>query len=344
MVRIGQQLQLDELNHQWSQRAALLCKADLVTQMVGEFPELQGIMGQKYAISSGEPDAVATAIGEHYLPRSAEDRLPQTLPGQVVALADRLDTLVSIFGLGQLPTGSSDPFALRRAGNAIINMIWAAQLPLNLDQLVQTTAAAFAQSTDTSQPLTQLQSQLHEFLLQRVRSLFQEELKIDYDLINAVLGDGDPIYAQRVLADVVDGRDRAQFLQQIRGDGTLDQIYETVNRAARLARQGSLDTTVLEPTTVIQPDLLQQMSEQAFYEALLQLLPETQAAQAHRDYQRLVTGLAAIAPTISTFFDGPDSVLVMTDDLAVRQNRLNLLGLLRNHARVLGDFGAIVKP
>ena len=343
VVAIGDQLQLDTKTQDVCQRAARLCKADLVTQMVGEFPELQGVMGQNYALTSGEPDAIATAIGEHYLPRSAEDALPQTLPGQVVALADRLDTLVSIIGLGLIPTGSSDPFALRRAGNAIVNIIWAAQLPLNLAQLVQNSAQAFVQAVDNAQSLAELQTQLHEFWRQRLRSLFQEELSIDYDLVNAVLGDGDDDDTPRVMADVLDGRDRAQFLQQIRGDGTLGQIYETVNRAARLAQKGELETHHLDPKTVIQLDLLQQSSEQAFYAALLQLLPATQAAQAERDYQRLVQGLADIAPTISNFFDGPDSVLVMAEDLELRQNRLNLLGLLRNHALVLGDFGAIVK-
>ena len=341
--RISQQLQLDESTQQVCQRAALLCKADLVTQMVGEFPELQGVMGQKYAIASGESEAVATAIVEHYLPRSAEDALPQTLPGQVVALADRLDTLVSILGLGLLPTGSSDPFALRRAGNAILNVIWAAQLPLNLDRLVQDSAQAFVQATETAQPLADLEAHLHEFWRQRLRSLFQEELEVDYDLINAVLGDEDHDETQRVMQDVLDGRDRAQFLQQIRDDGTLAPIYETVNRAARLAQQGDLETDQLDPKAVVQTDLFQQPSEPAFYDAILKLLPITQAAQANRDYRQLVQGLAEIAPTISQFFDGPDSVLVMAEHPDLRQNRLNLLGLLRNHALVLGDFGAIVK-
>ncbi len=340
---IARQLQLDTETQLLIQRAAQLCKADLVTQMVGEFPELQGVMGQKYAIASGEPEAIATAIFEHYLPRGANDDLPQTLCGQVVALADRLDTLVSIFGLGMLPTGSSDPFALRRAANAMVNIIWSAQLSLNLNQLLQEAAGAFTQIYAKSQPLDELQTQLQDFFLQRVRSLLQDELGIDYDLVNAVLGEADSAYAQRVLVDLLDGRDRAQFLQQLRADGTLDSIYETVNRATRLAKQGDLNTEVLDPTTVIEPNQFQQPSEQAFYDALVQLLPQTQAAQAQRDYQRLVQELVTIAPIVSCFFDGPDSVLVMAENLDLRRNRLYLLGLLRNHARVLADFGAIVK-
>ncbi|MBF2073612.1 MAG: glycine--tRNA ligase subunit beta [Synechococcales cyanobacterium C42_A2020_086] len=342
--QIAKQLKLKPADQKQIARAALLCKADLVTQMVGEFPELQGVMGEKYARSSGEPEAVAIAIFEHYLPRGAGDTLPQTLPGQVVGLADRIDTLVGIFGLGMLPSGSSDPFALRRAANAIINITWAADLPLNLDQLLQQVvsdfAAAYPQSPLQGESLLQ---QLREFFLQRIRTLLQEDRGIDYDLVNAVLGEQDAEAGDRALRDLLDLRDRAEFLQTIRRDHRLDAIYETVNRASRLAAQGDLDTTPLDPKSVVQPRLFQQPSEQAFYEALLKLVPQTRAAQANRDYETLVTGLTQIAPVVSQFFDGPESVLVMDDNPEIRRNRLNLLGLLRNHARVLADFGAIVK-
>jgi glycyl-tRNA synthetase beta chain len=341
--RIADQLQLDQKAQAIALRAAQLCKADLVTQMVGEFPELQGLMGQKYAAASGEPEAVATAIGEHYLPKGANDDLPQSLPGQIVAIADRLDTLVSIFSLGLIPTGSSDPFALRRSANAVINITWAAQLPLNLHQLLLDIAATCAKTVEKSMPVADLQQQLQDFFLVRIRSLLQDELKIDYDLVNAVLGTDDSEYAQRALVDLLDVCDRAQFLQHIRDNKMLDSIYETVNRAARLASKGDLAFSVLDATTVVDSQRLEQDSESAFYKALNELLPETQAAQEQRDYQRLVKGLAASAPKVSAFFDGPDSVLVMAEDTALRQNRLNLLGVLRNQARVLADFGEIVK-
>lgn len=338
---IAQQLQLDPSTAATVERAALLCKADLVTQMVGEFPELQGIMGEQYAIASGELKAVATAIAEHYQPRTAEDSLPQSLVGQVVAIADRLDTLVCIFGLGMLPTGSSDPFALRRAANAILNIIWSADLPLNLKQLLQTTAEALTQffPNKAQAPLLPLQ----DFFLQRIRTLVQEEQGVDYDLVSAVLGEADPDYTQRALENVLDLRTRALFLQQLRTDGTLAALYETINRATRLAKQGNLDNQILDPALVVQSDCLQQSSEKMLYQALVELLPQTQAASTQRDYGLLVSGLSAIAPTVNAFFEGPDSVLVMAEDPDLRQNRLNLLGLLRNHARVLADFGEIVK-
>ena len=339
--KITTQLQLNPAQTHNIQRAALLCKADLVTQMVYEFPELQGIMGEKYALANGENPEVAKAIFEHYLPRNADDIFPQTLTGQIVGLADRLDTLTSIFGLGLIPSGSSDPFALRRAANAIINITWLANLPINLSALLAEITADFAAAFNKD--AKSLINTLREFFLQRIRTLLQDEKQIDYDLVNAVLGENDPEYTERALTDLLDVRDRSLYLQKIRKDGTLDKIYETVNRSTRLAAQGNLNFQTLEPQTLIKPELFQKKSESAFYNALLELVPQTQAAQQNRDYQLLVTALTKIAPTVGTFFDGEDSVLVMDENPDIKQNRLNLLGLLRNHARVLADFGAIVK-
>jgi glycyl-tRNA synthetase beta chain len=339
--KITTQLQLNPAQTHNILRGALLCKADLVTQMVYEFPELQGIMGEKYALANGENPEVAKAIFEHYLPRNADDIFPQTLTGQIVGLADRLDTLVSIFGLGLIPSGSSDPFALRRAANAIVNITWLANLQINLSTLLEQIATDFA--TTFNKDAKSLIKTLQEFFLQRIRTLLQDEKQIDYDLVNAVLGENDPEYTERALTDLLDVRDRSLYLQKIRKDGTLDKIYETVNRSTRLAAQGNLDFQTLEPQTLIKPELFQKKSESAFYNALLELVPQTQAAQQNRDYQLLVTALTKIAPTVGTFFDGEDSVLVMDANPDIKQNRLNLLGLLRNNARVLADFGAIVK-
>ncbi len=339
---IASQLNLTPAQYQNISRAALLCKADLVTQMVGEFPELQGIMGSKYAISNGESIEVATAIVEHYLPRNAEDSLPQTLTGQIVGIADRLDTLVCIFGLGMLPTGSSDPFALRRAANAIVNIAWNANLGINLEQLIAKIVTEFQQIRTQVNP-AELTQQLQDFFIQRLRNLLQEDKHIDYDLVNAVLGENDREYTQRALTDLLDTRERAVFLQQIRDNGTLENIYATVNRSSKLAAQGNLDTQQLAPTQVVQISLFQKSSEQAVYDGLIALEPQTKAAQASRNYQQLIDALALLTPAIGNLFDGENSVMVMDDNPAIKTNRLNLLGLVRNHARVLADFGSIVK-
>ncbi|MDJ1184618.1 glycine--tRNA ligase subunit beta [Roseofilum casamattae] len=336
---VVEQLKLSAEEGQLCDRAAFLCKADLVTQMVYEFPELQGVMGEKYAIASGEPEAVATGIVEHYLPKGAGDSLPQTTVGQVVGISDRLDTLIGIFSLAMIPTGSSDPFALRRAANAIVSITWNANLPLNLNRLIEDIIAASWTDSETAE----LQGSLIEFFQQRIRTQLQDEKSIDYDLVNAVLGEDDPDYAQRVLSDLLDALKRAEFLQQIRNSGQLDQIYETVNRSTRLGAKGSLDKQTLDPVGVVNPELFEQDSERAFYDAIVAIVPQTERCQATRNYQDLVDALTEIAPTVSRFFDGEDSVLVMADDPHIQTNRLNLLGILRNHARVLADFGAIVK-
>jgi glycyl-tRNA synthetase beta chain len=208
---------------------------------------------------------------------------------------------------------------------------------LLLEQITVDFVAAHPKTQD------ELLQQLQEFCLQRIRSQLQEERGINYDLVNAVLGENDPEYSERALKDLLDVRDRALFLQTIRNNGTLDNIYETVNRSTRLAAQGDLDTTHLNPAGLVRPELFQKSSEQAFYDALVQLVPQTQAAQEQRNYQQLVAALIQISLTVSNFFDGDESVLVMDPDPEIRRNRLNLLGLLRNHARVLADFGAIVK-
>ena len=337
---IAEQLEVSESRQTEIENTALLCKADLVTQMVYEFPELQGVMGEKYAIVSGESPTVAKGIFEHYLPRGAEDLMPSTLNGRVVGLADRLDTLIGIFGLGMIPTGSSDPFALRRAANGVVNITWDGNLAIDLNSLLEQGTADFVSAhSERESPLSDLQ----EFFIQRIRTLLQDEKNIDYDLVNAVVGDGDVEYNERALEDLLDVRDRALFLQSTRDNGKLNEIYETINRSARLASKGDLDTQALDPQELIDPDLFEQSSEREFYQALVELLPQTEASQQERNYQSLIDGLAQIAPVVSNFFDGENSVLVMAENPDVKRNRLNLLGLLRNHARVLADFGAIVK-
>ena len=337
---IAEQLEVTEEQQNEIESTALLCKADLVTQMVYEFPELQGIMGEKYALVSGESATVAKGIFEHYLPRGADDIMPTTLNGQVVGLADRLDTLIGIFGLGMIPSGSSDPFALRRAANGVVNITWSSDLAIDLNELLQQGAADLVSAhSERESPLTALQ----EFFVQRIRTLLQDEKNIDYDLVNAVVGDNDPEYTERALEDLLEVRDRALFLQSTRNNGKLNEIYETINRSARLAAKGDLDTQVLDPQDIINPELFESASEREFYEALVELLPQTEACLEERNYQSLIDSLAKIAPVVSNFFDGENSVLVMAENPEIKRNRLNLLGLLRNHGRVLADFGAIVK-
>ncbi len=337
-AQLAQQLKLNKAQSAHVAQAALLAKADLVTQMVGEFPELQGVMGEKYARAAGLPEEVSLAIMEHYLPKGAGDSLPESLTGQVVGIADKLDTLVSIFGLGLIPSGSSDPFALRRSANAIINIIWSSRLKIDISQLLESAVAAFGVNHASVMKLSagELVKQLQDFFLQRLQTLLKDEQTVDYDLVNAIAPENDPEYSARLLRNLVEAKERALFLQQIRNDGRLAPFYVVVNRAAKLAAQGNLGTQVLDVKGVVKPGLFQKKSEQALFDAVSSL-------SSGGGYDGLVEGMGAIAPALTNFFDGEDSVMVMDSDPAIKENRLNLLGVLRNHARVLADFGAIVK-
>lgn len=338
--QISEQLKLNEIQCTEIESTASLCKADLVTQMVYEFPELQGIMGEKYALVSGESATVAKGIFEHYLPRNAGDILPQTLNGQVVGISDRIDTIIGIIGLGMIPSGSSDPFALRRAANGIINITWHGNLNINLHQLLSQGCAEFVVAHPQKESPFNI---IKEFFIQRINTLLQDELNIDYDLVNAVLGQNDQEYIERALNNLLDVRNRALFLQKIRNNGTLSQIYETVNRSTKLAMKGSLNTKELDLKNNVNTDLFESISEKEFYDALEKLIPISKEAKIQSDYQLLTDALLEINPKVTNFFDGENSVLVMADNEQIKTNRLNLLGLLRNNSRILADFGAIIK-
>lgn len=309
-------------------RTAHLCKADLVTGMVKEFPELQGIMGSYYARSSGEDESIADGILEHYLPRGAGDKLPQSLTGKIVAISDRIDTLVGIFGLGLIPTGSSDPFALRRSAAAIIQIAWDSNYQLNLPNLIESVISIYNSREVLTAP--NIYENLCKWFQQRCETLLKEsgESGIDYDLVNAIFAGEHRTSALKDLALV---RERAQFLQSARQDGSLNRVYGVVNRASRLAEQGSLGSEITDISLVIDPSRLSQPSEISLYQAIADL-PQ------NPNYSQLLTALEEITPILSQFFE---DVMVMDEDLQVRSDRLNMLAIIRNYSRILADFGAI---
>ena len=321
-----------------ARRAAHLCKHDLVSQMVGEFPELQGVMGAKYLLAEGEPREVALAVLEHYLPRGAGDALPGSDAGALLALAERLELLLSIFAKGERPSGSSDPYALRRAGNGVLQILWDRGWRLNLLALLQRATAHWASLLpEAGVNPASLAAELVEFLRQRLVSLL-EETGFDGDLVQAVAAAGLPL--ERVLGDPEDARRRAMLLAELRRSGGLSAVQAVVQRASRLAAKGDLDPSILAPSGVVNPALFESPAENAMLEALQQLEPIAAGARGG-DYRELARGLAASADTLAAFFDGPQSVLVMADDPAVRRNRLHLLGVLRNQAALLADFERI---
>jgi len=335
---VVEQLGLGGQDAAHARRAAHLCKHDLVSQMVGEFPELQGVMGGKYLLAEGEPRPVALAVLEHYLPRGAGDALPSSKAGAVVALAERLELLLSIYAKGERPSGSSDPYALRRAGNGLLQILWHQGWRLDLVALVQRSCAHWAELLPAFQvDPTALAADLGEFLRQRLVSLLEEE-GLPADLVQAVAGEG--VSVTRVLADPADARQRAKLLVALRANGQLAAVQAVVTRAARLAAKGDLAPDVLSAQGVVSPELFEKPSEAAML-AVLQHLEPIASGQGTERYQALADGLAEGAAALAAFFDGDESVLVMVDDPAVRRNRLNLLGLLRNQASVLAEFERI---
>ena len=339
---IAAALNLDPQEQALVDRTAYLCKADLVTQMVYEFPELQGIMGAEYARHDGEPEAVAEGIEQHYWPLGAGEALPTSLTGRVVGWADRLDTLVGMFHLGQIPTGSSDRFALRRAANSLVLIAWDAGWRLDVNQLLRQVVQEYAAGNEKTLKA------LQEFLAQRLQILLQEEKQIDYDLVRAVVGDPESVHSEdpqkaeltlRALSNLPLTLLRAEYLQHLRATEELGDLYPTLNRCARLAAQGDVDYAVLDPAAVVDPSLFQEGAERELYEACQRVYRLGVEPALQGDFTPLVEGLQAAAPAVDRFFE---AVLVMDPDPRLRTNRLNLLGILRNQSRLLGDMGAVV--
>ena len=335
MDQLVQSLDIDASLAGHGRRAARLCKHDLVSQMVGEFPELQGLMGGKYLLEEGEPREVALAVAEHYRPSGAGDAPPSSDAGALLALSERLELLLSIFAKGQRPTGSSDPYALRRAGNGIIQILWDRSWRLPLQDLLSTAAMHWvglfpAFKVDG----TSLAEDLGQLLRQRMVSQFEDD-GFPIDLVQAV--SGACVSSERLLQDPVDARDRLLLLQDLREDGRLQAVQAVVQRAARLAEKGDLPSSQLTPDAVIKESLFDSPSEAGLLAELRRLGPLAQAG----DYRGLAAGLQGAALALEAFFDGENSVMVMADDEAVRRNRLNLLGVLRNQASVLCSFDNI---
>lgn len=292
-------------NIDYASRAASLCKADLMTSMVGEFPELQGIAGFYYAQHSGEPAEVALAIKEHYLPRFAGDELPTTLSGCAVALADRLDTLVGIFGINQIPTGEKDPFALRRAALAILRIIIEHELNLDLQVLLTKAYTNYA-----SLPNQETVNQVLHFIIERLRAWYiDKQIPVGIFAAVAAVKSTQPLdFHRRVLAvNHFSQLPEAQALAAAnkRVSKILEKENQQLNNAA------------------INPDLFEHEAERKLYEAL----SESQAHITHdMDYQQVLGNLAALRQPIDNFFD---EVMVMVDDANIRHNRLALLSTLR---------------
>ena len=302
-------------------RAAQLAKCDLLTAMVGEFPDLQGIMGRYYALADGETTPVAEAIREHYLPRAAGDALPASGVGDAVALGDKLDTLAGIFASGQKPSGNSDPFGLRRAAIGVLRIVLEHRLDLNLIELIDRAVRL--------QPIAGIESQaagvgasIYGFVMERARAQYLERAAdhgISTEMFDAVL-------ATRP-ASLLDLDARLRALVDFVARPEAASLAAANKRIANILRKSAGATaTVAESAPAVDDALLREDAERGLHQALLALREQVVAAVTARDYARALNLLAGLSPAVDAFFD---RVLVNDPDAALRNNRLVLLAELR---------------
>lgn len=294
---------VDELGgNAHAQRAAYLCKADLTTEMVKEFTDLQGQVGGLYARHQGEPESVAQAIYDHYKPLSMEGEIPSTHEGQLVALADKLDTLRGCFAVGLVPTGSKDPFALRRAAQGVVKILVEAKLNYKLDEL----------ATD----------ELREFLLDRIKYFFREIRGFKYDEVNAVLASG-----CGTLSDV---EARLTALAAVRPTEDFEPLAASFKRIQNILKQAEF-----EPKDVLDQSRLEDGPERELYNDFVRV----RDAARIESYHQALEQIASLRPRVDTFFD---KVLVNAKDERVRNNRLTLLHDLLTEFSTIADFSEIV--
>jgi glycyl-tRNA synthetase beta chain len=302
-----------------AKRAAYLCKADLVTEMVTEFPALQGVMGREYARASGEPEEVAVAIYEHYLPRSTTDELPQTKVGKIVSIADKLDTTVASLAVGLMPTGSEDPYALRRQTAGIFTLILANEWPLSLQKLISFTLKLLKKQ-NVNFKLAETEKTVFNFFQSRLRAYLIGQ-GYQAELVESVLA--------LKLDNITDIKRRIESLSSVSSQ-IKEEILIAFTRCKNLAER-KLGAQVKE-------ELFTGKQERELFDHLLEAKRELESVLEKADYPRALKILASLKKPIDKFFD---EVLVMTEDLKVRENRLRLLNLALEIFTSVADFSKI---
>lgn len=301
-------------------RAAKLAKADLVTGMVTEFTELQGVMGREYALLDGETKAVAQAIDEHYMPRFAGDSQPASVAGRIVSLADKIDTIVGTFSRGLIPTGSQDPFALRRQALGIVNMLKEAQYHISLSQLVAK-AMELLNIADAGQQ-AKLQNDVADFMKLRLKNVLADA-GIRYDVVDAVFVTVDDIYGVFLRAQAVN--------EAVKQD--MEKTIQAFVRTGNIARKAE------DVQAAVETDLLAEQVEKDLCKAYEATASKVEREIEAQDYAGAIATLSQLAAPIDVFFDG---VMVMDKDEKIKNNRLGLLKLVDNLICQVADFSKIV--
>ncbi|WP_426164757.1 glycine--tRNA ligase subunit beta [Pseudoduganella sp. R-31] len=305
-----------------AERAARLSKADLLTDMVGEFPELQGIMGTYYARHDGEHEEVALAASEHYQPRFAGDNLPSTATGTAVALADKVETLVGIWAIGLQPTGDKDPFALRRHALGVLRMLVEKRLPLSVSALLGDAAAQFVAVPNFKDPTAEVTA----FMMDRLRGMLRER-GFSVNEIEAVVAQN---------PDRLD--DIVQRLEAVQAFAALPESVSLAGANKRITNILKKNEEALAQAGTVRADLLQDAAEKALHAAMGRVAPEVDTAWAKGDFSATLKTLAQLKEEVDAFFN---DVMVMAEDIALRNNRLALLSSLHGMMNRVADISKL---
>ncbi|KQZ42432.1 glycine--tRNA ligase subunit beta [Duganella sp. Root1480D1] len=305
-----------------AERAARLSKADLLTDMVGEFPELQGIMGTYYARHDGEHEEVALAASEHYQPRFAGDNLPSTATGTAVALADKVETLVGIWAIGLQPTGDKDPFALRRHALGVLRMLLEKRLPLSISALLGDAVAQFVAVPNFKDPSAEVTA----FMLDRLRGMLRER-GFSVNEIEAVVAQN---------PDRLD--DIVQRLEAVQAFAALPESVSLAGANKRITNILKKNEEALAQASTVKAELLQDAAEKALHAAMGRVAPEVDAAWAKGDFSATLKTLAQLKEEVDAFFN---DVMVMAEDIALRNNRLALLSSLHGMMNRVADISKL---
>jgi glycyl-tRNA synthetase beta chain len=301
----------------------------LVTGMVGEFPELQGIVGGLYAKEQGEPDEVAWAVYDHYRPLGLEESIPRNLTGCTVALADKLDALVGCFAVEMIPSGSSDPFALRRAALGIVKIILERKVPVSLSASIAAAAGILEAQPPKTHVTPQVQAQVLEFIAERARYVFKERLGFAYDEVSAVL--------TASADDMVDVERRLEALKAIRKTKNFEPLATAFKRIRKIIEKAGPSAAWKLPH--VREDLLTEEAERKLHMESRQVARVAGEHKRGGRYREALQAIAGLRPAVDSFFD---QVLVMAEDEALRKNRLTLLAELLSEFSTIADFSEIV--
>ncbi len=308
-------------------RAAELAKCDLATEMVREFTELQGIVGGLYARAQGEPAEVADAIYDHYRPAGLDDPVPRNLTGCAVALADKLDSVVGCFAVGIVPTGSSDPFALRRAALGVVKIILEKKLPVSLSLAVGAAAKALLTHAPKRGVTPAQEAQILDFLMDRARFVLREREKFGYDEVNAVFRAG--------AEDLVDSQKRLGALKAIRKTKNFEPLAISFKRIRKILEKANVKEGEIKG---IQPDLFESEAERELFSVVRATASKVQAEKRAGRYLQALEIIASQRKAVDRFFE---EVMVMAENEAVRQNRLALLSELLREFTTIADFSEL---